>query len=132
MNTFPFSRRLALTGAAALLALVAGQAANAQDKVSAGSDVLALDEVVVTSRRQEEKLLDVPLAITAFSAAAIEQRGIANLEDIAAATPGLTFSDLQTGFLPTPVIRGFAPIDVRGENNAGITSMACSFQARKV
>ena len=111
--------RLALAGASSLLALTAGQSALAQGNV-AQDDTMGLEEIVVTARKTEERLVDVPLAITAISSETIEQKGISNLDDIAAATPGLTFSDVQAGFLPTPVIRGFAPIDVRGENNAAI------------
>ena len=109
--------RAVAVGVAAALSAATGQAALAQDS---SDGAIALEEVVVTARKTEERLVDVPLAITAFSAAAIEQKGISSLDDIAAATPGLTFSDVQAGFLPTPVIRGFAPIDVRGENNAAI------------
>jgi iron complex outermembrane receptor protein len=112
-------RGLGISAVAAFVAFAVGQPSFAQSGNS-GADAAALDEVVVTARKSEERLVDVPLAITAFSAAAIEQRGIRDLEDIASATPGLTFSDVQAGFLPTPVIRGFAPIDVRGENNAAI------------
>jgi iron complex outermembrane receptor protein len=113
--------RLALVGASSLVALTVGQVAMAQNSAKAPADESAgLDEIVVTARKTAERLVDVPLAITAFSSEAIEQKGISNLDDIAAATPGLTFSDVQAGFLPVPVIRGFAPIDVRGENNAAI------------
>lgn len=81
---------------------------------------LAIEEIVVTSRKQEESILDVPLAITAFSAAQIEAAGINDLGDIANFTPGLTFSNLLGEFLPVPVIRGVAPTDVFGENNAAV------------
>ena len=81
----------------------------------------ALEEIVVTSRRIEERLQDVPLAITAFSAAEIESAAIENLDDVANLTPGLTFSNLLGEFLPVPVIRGIAPTAVQGrENNAAI------------
>lgn len=86
----------------------------------AGDETLVLEEIVVTARRESERLLDVPLAITAISAAQIEAKGIRSLGDIAESTPGLTFSNVQGEFLPVPVIRGFAPIDIRGENNAAI------------
>ena len=120
MNMTTTRRRLALSTATALLSLAAASAANAQKNTAPAADDEGLAEIVVTARKSAERLIDVPLAITAFNAEAIEQKGIRNLDDIAAATPGLTFSDVQAGFLPTPVIRGFAPIDVRGENNAGI------------
>ena len=87
----------------------------------AQSESAAFDEIVVTARRVEERLQDVPLAITAFSAADIQSAGIENLDDVANLTPGLTFSNLIGEFLPVPVIRGIAPTAVQGqENNAAI------------
>ncbi len=100
--------------AISLLCVASGAPILAQDSVA------ALEEVVVTARREEERLLDVPIAITAFTANDIEERGIRNLDDIAANTPGLTFSNLIGEFLPTPVIRGIAPVAVNNENNAAI------------
>jgi iron complex outermembrane receptor protein len=82
---------------------------------------VALEEIVVTARRVEERLQDVPLAITAFSAAEIQSAGIENLDDVANLTPGLTFSSLLGEFLPVPVVRGIAPTAVQDrENNAAI------------
>ena len=83
-------------------------------------DTLELDEIVVTARRAAENLQDVPLAITAFNAEQLEQAAIDDLNDVAAFTPGLTFSNLIGEFLPVPVIRGVAPTDIFGENNAAI------------
>jgi iron complex outermembrane receptor protein len=81
----------------------------------------ALEEIVVTSRKIEERLQDVPLAITAFNAEELESSGIDNLDDVANMTPGLTFSNLLGEFLPVPVIRGIAPTAVQDrENNAAI------------
>lgn len=80
----------------------------------------SLDEIVVTARKAEERLIDVPLAITALSERIIEERGIRNLDDVAANTPGLQFSSVMGEFLPSPVIRGVAPIDILGENNTAI------------
>jgi len=84
------------------------------------ADGSTLEEVVVTTRKVEERLLDVPLAITAFTADQIEARGIRNLDDVAANTPGLTFSNVIGEFLPVPVIRGLAPTAINQENNAAI------------
>lgn len=80
-----------------------------------------IEEVVVTARRQgEEKLMDVPLAITAFDASAIEAHGISSLQDVASLTPGLTFFNFLGEILPTPIIRGVVPQDILGENAAAI------------
>jgi len=80
-----------------------------------------LEEIVVTARRQgEEKLMETPLAITAFDANAIESKGISNLQDVANLTPGLTFYNPFGENLPTPIIRGIVPQDIFGENAAAI------------
>ena len=105
---------------AAMLAFAAGSPALAQQTTDTAADGAVLEEVVVTARKTSEQLLDVPLAITAFTAEAIESRGIANLDDVAAFTPGLTFSNVLGEFLPAPVIRGVAPIDIFGELNTAI------------
>jgi len=81
----------------------------------------AIEEIVVTSRRQgEEKLMETPLAITAFDANAIESKGITNLQDVANLTPGLSFFNPLGETLPVPVIRGVVPQDIFGENAAAI------------
>ena len=70
------------------------------------SDVLKLDEVVVTSRKVEERLQDVPLSIKAFGGEQIEREGISRIEDVARLVPGLTY---DLGAFPNdtrPAIRG--------------------------
>ncbi|MDB5970171.1 MAG: hypothetical protein JWQ90_2621 [Hydrocarboniphaga sp.] len=54
-----------------------------------------VEEIVVTAQKREEKLQDVPIAITSFSADALEARGISDPKGLAAATPGMTYSDLN-------------------------------------
>lgn len=75
-------------------ALAAPQLAAAQGE-SAGS----LQEVVVTARKREETLQDVPIAVTAFSEDALQAIGARGLEDIALRTPGVQFSE-QAGQVP--------------------------------
>ena len=76
-----------------------------------------LTEIVVTSRKIEERLQDVPLAISAFDEATIESARIADLRDIANLTPGLQFYNALGEALPTPFIRGVAPTDIRAKEN---------------
>lgn len=60
-----------------------------------------LAEVVVTARKREENLQDVPDAITAFTASSIENAGIRHIGDFFALTPNLTFedgSDYRSGY----------------------------------
>ncbi len=57
---------------------------------------LQLEEVVVSSRKLEERLQDVPDAITAFTAATITNAGMDHFEDFAARVPNLNFRDNST------------------------------------
>ncbi len=78
----------------------------------------ALEEIVVTARKREESLQDVPLSITAFSADFIEKNGIRSIDDVAKLTPSLVF---ETAFVPQdtrPVIRGLSA--TRGRQPIGV------------
>ena len=77
-------------------------------------------EILVTARKRQENILEVPVSITAFSAETIERAGIRDLYDVAELTPGLSFFNAQGEFLAVPVIRGVAPTDIFGENNTAI------------
>lgn len=79
-----------------------------------------IQEIVVTARKKAENLQEVPVAVTAFTSDAIESAGIRDLYDVAELTPGLSFFNAQGEFLAVPVIRGMAPTDIFGENNAAI------------
>ena len=54
---------------------------------------IALEEIVVTARKRSESLLEIPVAITAFSSAQMEAIGAPNLVDLAKFTPGLQFNE---------------------------------------
>jgi iron complex outermembrane receptor protein len=65
----------------------------------------AIEELVVTARKREERLQDVPLAVTAFSAEQMTAHQVRDLGDIAKLTAGLNFESYLGGN-GTPVIRG--------------------------
>jgi iron complex outermembrane receptor protein len=50
-----------------------------------------LEEVVVTARKRDESLLEIPVAITAFSAEQLDRGGYINLQDLSFATAGLQY-----------------------------------------
>ena len=52
-----------------------------------------LEEIVVTARKREERLQELPLSVTAIDAARIERLGIRNLQDIAQFTPGVNLDN---------------------------------------
>lgn len=63
-----------------------------------------LEEVVVTAQRREEKLKDVPIAITAVTGEQLEEAGIENSLQLTTVTPGLNF--VVQGAYVQPTIRG--------------------------
>jgi len=89
--------RLALAGAVAL-ALHGGLAFAADENI---------DEVIVTAQKRAERLQDVPISITAFSADAVEQRGLTNIESLDALAPNLSVAR-------TPGNSTAAQISIRG------------------
>lgn len=81
------------------------------------------DEIIVTARGREEALQDVPLAISAFSAADLEQGGVDNLRDVANLTPGLSVNDGGGEFYSAPTIRGLSQLNTNNglvENNVSV------------
>jgi iron complex outermembrane receptor protein len=79
--------------ASALSAAIA--AAFATPSVSAAQDNApalspGLEEIVVTARRREESLQDVPVAVSAFGTAQLEQRGIDELGQLNAVVPNVS------------------------------------------
>jgi iron complex outermembrane receptor protein len=91
--------RLALYATAAIAGLAGGlavpQPAMAQDQPAAAGGG-GLEEIVVTARRREEKVQTIPLAVTAFSQSAIEQRQIHEIHDLGLNVPSVGISLSQS------------------------------------
>ena len=64
-----------------------------------------IEEIVVTARKREESLLDIPESITAISGSNIETQNIKTLDDIGFLIPNLNLSMRADGF-PNVSIRG--------------------------
>lgn len=99
----------------------------AQSSLAISADVAAgsrLNEIVVTARKQEESILDVPVAVTAFSAEDIESMGLSNLNELAHLVPGFAL-DPGLGRQPAayrPMFRGVTTVRNGVANaNAGNT-----------
>lgn len=91
---------------ASLLASTAAMSAPALAQEAADEAVASGDEIVVTARRVEEDLQNVPAAITAFSANDLLERGIRTDADLQLNTPGLTIRQTQGNNSLTYSIRG--------------------------
>jgi iron complex outermembrane receptor protein len=77
-----------------------------------GAEVTTLGDIVVTARRREERLQDVPVAVTALSGEMLAQRGIVNVQDLAKTTPGLNITpSSRGGDSPYVVLRGQRVVD---------------------
>ncbi len=59
---------------------------------AADAPAMNLEEIVVTARKREESLQDTPIAISAFSAVALERQQIVNTEDLDQVAPNLQFA----------------------------------------
>lgn len=109
-----------LRAAAAFGALVAAHPVQAQEQVQTAEGVSEAEstEIVVTARRREEKLQDVPIAVTAIGGDALDQRGFDGVTDVAQVAPNLQFTPGQGGNSGgvSAFIRGV------GENDFIITS----------
>jgi hypothetical protein len=60
--------------------------------VNATTQELAIEEIVVTATKRAESVQDIPLAVTAFTGAQLEEAGVKDIRDIAGQTPGLSIT----------------------------------------
>ena len=96
---------VALTGLTAF-----GSTAVAQD-AGAVAEAVSFGDIVVTARRVEERLQDVPATVAVFTADAIEKAGINKAEDFINLTPGVTI-------VTSTAEAGDTQINIRGINGA--------------
>jgi iron complex outermembrane receptor protein len=115
------SRTLLLAGCAAIAAFAAP--AYAQDAAAepAGASKADDGQIIVTARRREERLIDVPLSVTALSGESLTQQGIQDLTQIAQQVPNLTLEVSRgTNTTLTAFIRGVGQQDPVAGFEAGV------------
>ena len=102
LSRFPRSgspaSRIRLAVAAALAGAAAGRA-YAVDAAAAAAETGggALQEVVVTARKREENLQDVPISIDVFTAKDMQNLGITSFDDYASKVPSISFISIGPG-----------------------------------
>jgi len=70
-----------------------------------------LEEILVTARKRSEKLQDVPISISAFTAKGLRERNIQNAYDLANFTPNFQLTPNLGRRLDAPIVRGqFGPL----------------------
>ncbi len=92
-------RKVALASCASSLALslaipVTAHAAAAAEGASAAAEV---QEVVVTARKRDEALIDVPFSVNAQTEQALRAKGVTNLEDLSRNIASFTVQNLGPG-----------------------------------
>jgi len=82
------------------------------------------NDIVVTARRTNERLQDVPVAITAFNGAALQDRSVATLDEIAKYTPNVRFDGAAAlsggNYNATVFIRGVGQNDFAIFSDPGV------------
>jgi iron complex outermembrane receptor protein len=75
-------------------------------------------DIIVTAERREQRLVDVPVALSAFGGEQLRNRGADRLVDLASQTPGvLATVQVSGGDMPTFTIRGVGFDDLRPNGN---------------
>src|SRR5258706_6756270 len=107
--------RLILCGAAAILGASHGAGVIAAD-AAAGTADDALQEITVTAQRREENARDVPISLTVFNAAAIEQQNFQGVESYFSQTPNVSFTSEGTRDRKQLSLRGVSD-QLNADNN---------------
>jgi len=68
-----------------------------------------LEEVVVTARKREESLQDVPVSVQAYSGDAIQSQGIADMQSLAPSVPNFSYSQ-AVGASDVLIMRGLGTV----------------------
>jgi iron complex outermembrane receptor protein len=115
------SRPISALGPVALgVALTAGSgAAWAQQATDSGAGSAgALQEVVVTAQKREERLHDVPMGVSAITADELQKQQLVSLEDLQSKVPGLSLTQVKPGQ---------TRLTLRGQNVGGIGSTVTTY-----
>ena len=68
-----------------------------------------LEEVIVTAQKREQNLQDVPISVSAFSGALLQESAIKDVFDLQASAPGLTVDQNQNA--TTAISTAMTPAD---------------------
>jgi iron complex outermembrane recepter protein len=80
-----------------VIAALALGAENVSAQTVAAPSEGALEAIVVTATRREERLQDVAVSATAFTQQMLDAQGLRNIDDLSRLTPGVTFQRDGTG-----------------------------------
>lgn len=101
----PGNKTLVLFCSISALTGIAGTKAQAED--------FKIEEVIVTAQKRAESLQDTPVAVTAFTAGVMKNKGIDNIAEVADFTPNLVFDTTS----PISGLSSGAAVFIRGIGN---------------
>jgi iron complex outermembrane receptor protein len=96
----------ALAPLGAQAAYAAAPAATGTAAPAAASETVTVEDIVVTARRRDERLIDAPVAITAVSGKRLEAYNVTNFTDIANLVPSLVAGRAASGSSASIFLRG--------------------------
>jgi iron complex outermembrane recepter protein len=97
------SRKIAALAGVSGLALCWAGAAQAQSAPQ-------IEEIVVSARKTDERLQDVPIAVSAFSRATLDRKGVQDISQLSGVVAGLSYERDFGRRLDRPAIRGQSSI----------------------
>ena len=84
--------------------------AQTKAETQTATESAGFSDIVVTARKTEEKLQDVPLTIKALTGQDLQDRGITSVAELSTFTPGLSYSPDFGRTSERPVIRGISAL----------------------
>ncbi|HEY6643351.1 TonB-dependent receptor [Povalibacter sp.] len=117
--------RSLMTGAGMALSVTVSTPAISQQSTegAASNRIDVLHEVVVSARKRDESVQEIPLTVNAFSEAEIAARGIDDLKDLSSNTPGLIFFTPGDRSISRMAIRGMSQVTPSGDTTRDIASI---------
>ena len=112
-----FTKKLTLSVSPLALLIASGT-----PEISRAQSVNSIDEIVVTARKKDESLQDVPVAVSALGEEALNQLGVDTFEDYLTQLPGVTAGGSGPG-QNTIYIRGLAST-TPNQTTAGVAGLA--------
>ncbi len=106
---------------ASAIALICAPAVHAQPATGAQQRASIIEEITVTAQRREESVQDVPIAVSAFSGAMLEDRQIINPSDLQMNAPNVSFTSTNFGGNSFS-IRGIGNLVIAASGESGVST----------
>ncbi|HEX7856379.1 MAG TPA: TonB-dependent receptor plug domain-containing protein [Sphingobium sp.] len=114
----PVVRNIALV-TVSIVAMSAPAFAEAQDATHAAKDAVSAPEIVVSARRKDELLQDVPKAVSVVGSDTLNKLKIRTFADVQSTVPGLNLTDDGNGITQTTTLRGIST-NIQAGNDATV------------